>query len=68
MSFSIVDYDPWPRVSAAIQAERDRRMSGLLHVPTIEGMRKQQGFIEALDWVLEEAQPKPVPKQDEETE
>lgn len=68
MSFSIVDYDPWPRVSVAITAERDRRMSDLLHVATIEGMRQEQGFIAALDWVLAEAQPKPVPKHDEESE
>lgn len=66
MSFSIVDYDPWPRVSADIQVERARRIGDLLHVATIEGMRAQQGFIEALDWVLAQAQPKPQPKHDEE--
>jgi hypothetical protein len=68
MSFSIVDYDPWPRVSVAIEAERARRMGDLLHVATIEGMRKEQGFIEALDWVLDQALTKPAPKHDEESE
>lgn len=67
MSFtSLTEVDVWPRVAVAIEAERDRRMGDLLHVATIEGMRKQQGFIEALDWVLEEGRPKPRPKQDEE--
>ena len=65
MSFSIVEYDLWPRVSTAIQIERARRMGDLLHVATVEGMRKQQGFIEALDWVLAEAQPKLQPKHEE---
>lgn len=68
MSFSIVEYEIWPRVSVAIEAERARRMGDLLHVATVEAMRQQQGFISALDWVMAEAQPKPQPKRDEKDE
>ena len=68
MSSSITEYDVWPRVREAILTERGRRMGGLLHVATLEGMRMEQGFIEALDWVLEEAKPKPAPQQKDEEE
>jgi hypothetical protein len=59
VSFSITEYEIWPRVSVAIQIERARRMGDLLHVTSMEAMRQEQGFIAALDWVLAEAQPKP---------
>ena len=61
MTISILDPDVWPRVERAIIEERARRMSDLLHVATLDGMRQQQGFIEALDWVMAEARPPPPP-------
>lgn len=61
----LIESDDWPRIRHAIQVERARRIEGLLFVATLDGMRKQQGFIEALDWVTEEALPKPVPSTDE---
>ena len=60
MSFSITESDVWPRVARAIVEERDRRMQGLLYVGSLEAMRHQQGFIEALNWVMDEAKPLPA--------
>ncbi|HWG71258.1 MAG TPA: hypothetical protein VN692_17710 [Steroidobacteraceae bacterium] len=65
MSFSITESDLWPRVARSIVEERARRLRDLLHVGTVEAMRKEQGFIEALDWVVGEASPKPEPRQQE---
>lgn len=62
MSFSITETDIWPRVARAVVEERARCMQGLLHVRSLEDMRRQQGFIEALDWVLDEARPAPQPR------
>lgn len=68
MSFSIVEYEIWPRVSVAIEAERARRVDNLLFVTTLEVLHREQSFIAALDWVLAEAKPKPVSRHDEEDE
>lgn len=56
--------DVWPRLRRAIEVERGRRIADLLYVATLEGMRQQQGFIEALDWILAEAQPKPETREE----
>ena len=61
--FDLIETDPWPTLKPKIMAERAARIEGLLHVPTLDGMRQQQGFVEALDWVLEEARPKPAPRE-----
>lgn len=64
MSFSITETDVWPRLSGAIMDERAARHDGLLHVTTIDQLIRQQSWIEALDWVLAEARPKPHNKED----
>ena len=69
MNFSsLTESDVWPRVARAIYDERTRRIEGLLHIQSIEAMRLEQGFIEALDWVVAESKPKPerTEKEDEE--
>jgi len=65
VSFSITEYDVWPRVSVAIEAERARRMDNLLFVTTLEVLHREQSFIAALDWVLAEAKPRPVSRHEE---
>ena len=62
-AFDLIESDVWPRLREEIAAERRRRMEGLLNVATLEGMRKEQGFIECLEWVLDRANP---PKPDDE--
>jgi hypothetical protein len=52
----------WPVIREKIAAERAERVEGLLHA-TPEGLRGDQQFIAALDWVVEQSQP---PKQDNE--
>ena len=69
MSFaSISEADVWPRVRRAVADERERRYGDLLAVATLEMMRHEQGFIAALDWVLAEARPKPLPPRREDDE
>lgn len=62
--FDFIETDPWPVLKPKIMAERQRRIEGLLHVSTLEGMRQEQGWVAALDWVLEEATPKPYRRDD----
>jgi hypothetical protein len=57
--FDLIDTESWPAIRGRIQIERERRIEGLLYVLDMHGLKKEQGFIEALDWVLEEAKPKP---------
>ena len=47
---------------------RADKIEGLLHAATLDGLRQQQGFVEALDWVLAEAKPAPVRREDVEDE
>jgi hypothetical protein len=68
VSFSIAETDHWPHIEREIRAERDRRIGDLLYVATLDAMRKEQGFVEALDWVLQLAHPKPPAKSAEEDE
>lgn len=63
--FDLIESDSWPLLRQKIAAERERRLNDLLHVATLEGMRKEQGFIDALDWIVDEAKPKPRPSEDE---
>lgn len=63
MSFSITETDVWPRLREKIAAERARRIADLLFVSTLEAMRMEQGFVQALDWVLEEARPRPLERE-----
>ena len=63
--FDLIESDEWPAIRARIGNERVRRVEGLLRVGSLESLRLQQGFIEALDWVLEEAKPKPAPPPDD---
>lgn len=60
--FDLIETDPWPTLKPKIMAERADRMEALLRV-TKEALPQQQGFIEALDWVLEEAKPKIMPRE-----
>lgn len=52
--FEIVDTEQWPAIRHKIMEERERRVDGLLHV-TPEGLRGEQQYIAALDWVLLQA-------------
>lgn len=54
---ALIESDVWPSIRQKIEVERDRRVEGLLQV-TPEGLRGEQKFIAALDWVLEQARPK----------
>jgi len=63
--FDLIETDPWPTLKPKILQEREDRMESLLHAATLEGVRQQQGFIEALDWVIAEAKPKPAPREDD---
>ena len=63
-AFDLLESDVWPRLRVAIATNRKDRMAGLLNVATLEGMRKEQGYIEALDWVLEEAKTKPPQREE----
>lgn len=63
MSFSIAEYDVWPRVRDAAEEELTRRIHGLRTVQPDE-LKRQQAWCEALEWVLEEGKPKPLPKQE----
>lgn len=61
--FSITETDIWSRVVAAIRAEQDRRMAGLLRIATLEDMRREQGFLDGLQFVLDEARSRPQHRQ-----
>jgi hypothetical protein len=65
LSFSITEADPWPRMRRSIAEERQRRLDGLMTVTTIDQLCRQQSWIEALNWVLAEAEPKPIPTTEE---
>ncbi len=62
----LIESDVWPAIRQKISEERERRLSDLLNVATIEEMRAQQGFIEALDWVVNEARPRRQPTENDE--
>lgn len=53
---ALIESDVWPSIRHKIQAERERRVEGLLHT-TPEGLRGEQQFIAALDWVVEQSRP-----------
>jgi hypothetical protein len=61
----LLEPESWPALRERIHQERARRVEGLLRVMNLDGLKNQQGFIEALDWVLEEAKPKPPPRDDD---
>lgn len=63
--FDLIETDPWPLLKPKILEKRTHELEGLLHAATLDGLRQRQGFIEALDWVLAEAKPKPMPKEDD---
>jgi hypothetical protein len=63
--FDLIETDPWPTLKPKIMREREDRLNALLHAATLDGMRQQQGFIEALDWVIEEAKPKMAPREND---
>lgn len=63
--FDFVESDEWPALKARITAERARRIEGLLYVGSMEGLKHEQGWVECLDWVLEEAKPKPQPVEED---
>lgn len=65
LHFNLIETDHWPVLRQKIAAERERRMADLLHVATLDGMRQQQGFIEALDWIAAQAEPAPPVPQKE---
>lgn len=60
-----IESDPWPQLKPKILAKIQETKDGVFHCATIEGLRKEQGFLEALEWVLEEAKP-PKPEIDDE--
>lgn len=62
--FDFIETDPWPVLKPKIVAERARRVEDLLHVATLDAMRQEQGFVEALDWVLAEAAPRKYRRDD----
>lgn len=68
VSFSISETDVWPRVAAAIEVRRMELLHGFLHATDYMSVVRVQGQIDALEWVLAEARPKPVPRRDEEEE
>lgn len=67
MSYTLIESDVWPRLRSVIMQEREERMEALLRVSP-DKLAAQQGFVEALDWVMEEAKPKPPPRREEEDE
>lgn len=60
----LIETDVWPVLRFKIEKERAGRINDLVGVQTLDEMRRQQGFIECIDWVLEEAKPKPRPRDD----
>lgn len=66
--FDLIDTESWPAIRGRIIVERAQRMTGLLHTQTLAAMRYNQGFIECIDWVLEEAMPKPPKLENEDDE
>lgn len=60
----ILDSEIWPRVQQRITAERARRVEGLL-ICRPEGLLREQGFVEALDWVIEQSKPPPEKAEEE---
>ncbi len=60
-----IETDPWPRLKPKIQGKIQDTKDGFIHCVTLEGMRKEQGFLEALEWVLEEAKPPRPPREDD---
>lgn len=63
MSFSIVETDVWPRLGRKIAEEIDQRVQGLRKIAA-DHLVREQTWIEALQWVLDEAAPKP-PRREE---
>lgn len=62
--FDLIETDPWPRLKQKLVAERMRRIEGLMRASALDALRKEQGFIEALDWVLDEARPQKPQSED----
>lgn len=65
LPFDLIESDSWPLLRQKIAIKRAECFEDLLNIATLESMRKQQGFIEALDWLVDEAKPKPRPAEDE---
>jgi hypothetical protein len=59
---SILDSDTWINLKQKIKDERAIRLEGLMHATpqTIGGL---QQYINALDWVLDQSEPKPEPQE-----
>lgn len=55
----IIETDVWPVLRQKIHEERGDRLESLLHAQTLDGLTRQQGFIEALDWVMDASRSKP---------
>lgn len=53
----LIESDVWPSIRRKIQEKRAECIEGLLHIHP-EGLRGEQKFIAALDWVVEQAMPK----------
>lgn len=60
----LIESDAWPVLRQKIIERRSEHMEALLKVSTIDQMTRIQGFVHGLDWVLEEATPKPLPRDD----
>ncbi len=54
----LLETEGWPMIRRKIAEERESRVNGLLHV-TPGALIAEQAFIAALDWVVEQATPKP---------
>ena len=59
----LIESDVWPSIRHKIAAERERRLEGLLHT-TSAGLLGEQQFIAALDWVVDQARPKLMEKEE----
>lgn len=58
ISFDLTQSDIWTMLRPKIVEMRQQRLEGLLHVQP-EGLRGEQQYIAALDWVLAESIPQP---------
>ena len=63
--FNLIESDSWPVLKPKIVEERAKRIGDLLYVTTIDALRQQQGFVEALNWVLDQAKPPQPTREDD---
>jgi hypothetical protein len=66
MSFHIGELETWPRVRQSIERERRERQNAFMRARDYEAVIRLQSWIEAFDWVLAEARPKPLREEDNE--